>query len=142
MADVTITTEEPSEGSGDVGVAAGMAVAVAGQAAQDAEAAVEQAETATEVSLAAQDNAAVAAEAAYDARADVASLREEFGMFASELRQALAERQPPAEVVEVAEPAPEPAPAGNGDGDTSQDTKPKADKNKPTRSYGSKAWFG
>lgn len=143
MADVTITTEEPGEGNGDVGVAAGMAVAVAGQAAEDAEAAVEQAEQANETAAVAIENGDRAAEAAYNAQDDVAALRAEFSAFADELRGALAARQTPAAEVEVTEPAPEPAPAGESSSGKSEGAESNGGKEKPkTRSYGSSRWFG
>jgi hypothetical protein len=141
MADVTITTEEPAGDS--TGVAAGMAMAVAGQAAEDAEVAVAEAEQANETAAVAVGVSDDARELAYDARADVAALRGEFTTFAERLEAALAARPAEPAVVEATEPAPEPAPV---DGATDKTSKPKGDKGSEgeTKSpkYGSRLYWG
>jgi hypothetical protein len=141
MADVTITTEEPAGDS--TGVAAGMAMAVAGQAAEDAEVAVAEAQQATETAVVAIENGDRAAEAAYNAQDDVAELRAQFTAFAERLETALAARPAEPAVVEVTEPAPEPAPV---DGATDKTSKPKGDKGSEgeTKSpkYGSRLYWG
>ena len=148
MADVTITTDDEPGGE-QAGVAAGMAIATAAQAAEDAEVAVAEAEQATETAIVAIENGDRAAEAAYNAQDDVAALRAEFTAFADELRGALAERQAP-EVVEVTEPAPEPAPAGQtsaeGGEQATKGKKAKQDKGSDNDDekpgYGSKLYWG
>lgn len=145
MAEVTVTTEEP--GGDSTGVAAGMAVAVAGQAAEDAEVAVAEAQQATETAALAHDAAGSAADAAYNAQEDVQALRAEFGEFMQRVEGALTARPAEPAVVEVTEPAPEPAPAGDGDGTTKKPAKAKGDngsgdggEDKP--SYGSALYWG
>jgi hypothetical protein len=136
VADVTITTDEPGEGE-QAGVAAGMALATATAAAEDAEVAVAAAEDAQASAAAAAIGVTEAADVAYDARADVASLREDFTAFMTRVEAAVAERQAPPEVVEVTEPAPEPAkPAETKEPKGDNDDKPKQ---KP---YGNATWFG
>lgn len=145
MADVTITTDEPAGDS--TGVAAGMAMAVADQAAEDAEVAVAQAEQATEQAGMAEVIAAEAAGEAYNAQEDVTALRNDFTAFAERIEAALTARPAEPAVVEVAEPAPEPAPASDGDGGGGGGKASKAKQDKGSEEtklprYGSRMYWG
>lgn len=138
-----IVVEVPDVG-GDgqaAAVAAGGALVTAEQATEVAGEAAAVAEQAAETAEVAVDVAASAADTAYDAKADVAELRQSFTAFLDEWK---ASRVPPeVEVVEEVAPAPAPKPKPAAkpkpvDDDDQGDAKPA----ESSRGYGSKSWFG